>query len=135
MAVNVSQGMADFIAHRMASILRTPDGWGPPHAVELQLLLLIEMLHVVRGAPREYVDTVMERYARHLGSVIPGPPTPLALRLGLEDQADERFVAILRDFLNAEMRLGSEGRLVSEAVAPKLPARDDQTTATLVAEA
>ena len=94
--------MQDHICRRLEAILKSPDGWGPPHAVELQVILLVEMWHVVRAASREQVDNTTRRFAGFLGSVLPGPPTPLAVRLGLTDTATEQFVAVLREFIHHE---------------------------------
>lgn len=100
----MSEAMCKFVRDRCEAILHRPDGWGPPHAVELQLLLLIEMWHVVQGAPMERVDSVTERYDRFLGTTLPGgPPVPLASRLGLDQRATEQFVEILRTFLKQEL--------------------------------
>lgn len=119
-----SEAMGRFIQERLAAILRRPDGWGPPHAVELQLLLLIEMWHVVQGAPMERVDRVTERYDRFLGTTLPGgPPVPLAVRLGLDQRATEQFVEILRTFLRQEQELG-RARVHRTARTPGFPATD-----------
>lgn len=95
--------MKDFVEQRLLAILTSPDGWGPPQAVELQVLLLIEMWHVIQGAPSDQVNNTSRRYAQYLGSVLPGPPVDLAHRLELTDErATDQFVAILREFVQRE---------------------------------
>src|SRR5690349_14238823 len=94
--------MKEFVEQRLLAILRSPDGWGPPLAVELQVLLLVEMGHVVRGAPSEHVDKTSRRFTTYLGLVLPGPPVSLASRLELTDAATDQFVAILRAFVEYE---------------------------------
>lgn len=94
--------MQEFVRQRLEAILKYPNGWGPPIAVETQVLLLVAMWHVVQGAPSEHVDHTSRRFAGHLGSVLPGPPVPLAFRLGLADTASDQFVAVLRTFVQQE---------------------------------
>lgn len=108
MPVAPSAAMASFVQERITALLGRPNGWGPPLAVELQVLLLIEMWHIVNGASREHADGVAERYDRFVGSVLPGPPFPLAARLGLGDHANERFIELLREFLSREQAAGRE---------------------------
>lgn len=124
MPLNPSAAMADFVDQRIEALLRTPDGWGPPHAVELQLLLLMEMWLVVRGSAKPVVDGTTERYQRFLARTLPGSPIPLALRLGLVEQSNERFVTILRSFVAAEKARHREQSLLRSVTAPALPARD-----------
>jgi hypothetical protein len=125
-----SAALANFVLRRLEALMRAPDGWGPPHAVELQVLLLVEAWHVVQGAPQEEVDATTARFARFLGQRLPGPPVPLAWRLGLEQdhQANPRFLELLRAFVMEEMQLGRERALVHGADAPSsssLCDRDD----------
>ena len=96
--------MSSFLRQRFAAILKRPDGWGPPHAVELQVLLLVEMWHVAHGAAPVHVNGVTQRYDEYLGRTLPGAPTPLAHRLGLDQTANERFVEILRAFIEQECK-------------------------------
>ena len=88
-----------FVRQRLTSLLTEPDAWGPPIAVELQLLLLVEVLHTIRGSDP---DGVASRYEHHLAARVPGPPAPLADRLGLNGLATSRFIEILRDFSSSE---------------------------------
>lgn len=120
MPVSASAAMALFVQARISALLTRPDAWGPPLAVELQLLLLIEMWHIVSGAGRVCADGVTERYDRFVGTVLPGPPFPLATRLGLSDRANDRFVELLRDFLSEEQTVGRDGGRI-RASAPALP--------------
>lgn len=99
---SIVQAMTRFVQRRLAALLKTPDGWGPPHAVELQLLLLVEMEHVVSGVSADTVDEVTLRYDRYLGRVRPGPPRPLALRLDLDERSTPEFVSLLTEFLRLE---------------------------------
>lgn len=96
--------MSSFLRQRFAAILRRPDGWGPPHAVELQVLLLVEMWHVAHGAAPEHVNGVTQRYDEYLGRTLPGAPVPLAHRLGLKQTADDKFTEILRTFVQQECK-------------------------------
>ncbi len=129
MALIHSEVVVQFVNQRIADLLRAPDGWGPPHAVELQLLLLIEVLHVASGSPPGIVDGVMERFDRYIGTRVPGPPLPLALRLGLQDEANTQFIDLLHGFLQSERLLKPEQlpfqdrRVILDAVAPKFPTR------------
>lgn len=118
--------MIAFVNQRVSALLASPDAWGPPEAVELQLLLLLEMWHVARGAPRDEIDGVTERYDRHLGRAVPGPPVSLAARLELTAQADERFVNVLRDFAATELAPRLDQGVLRVAHAPPLPRRDQR---------
>ncbi len=124
MSLTSSAAMADFVRRRLTSLLQNPDGWGPPHAVELQLLLLLEMWLVVAGAPQETVDAVAERYQRFLSRELPGPPLPLSLRLRLGNESSPEFVRFLRKFVLAEQLRHREDSLVRSASAPTLPLTD-----------
>lgn len=95
-------GVASFLRQRFAVILKRPDGWGPPHAVELQVLLLVEVWHVAHGAAPTHIYGVTRRYDEHLDRTVPGAPVPLAHRLGLTNRADDRFVEILSAFVEQE---------------------------------
>lgn len=107
--MTTTAAMTDFVHRRINAMLRRPAGWGPPHAVELQILLLVEMWHVVQGAPKERVDGVMERYDRFLAGVLrPGAPLPLAFRLD-DASTDLRFSEILSAFIQAEQQAEQEG--------------------------
>lgn len=95
--------MKEFVTQRLEALLQRPDGWGPPLAVELQFLLLVEMWHVVQGASTEHVDGVAGRFERFLRTRFPGgPPVPLALRLGLDQRATDEFIDVLKSFLEQE---------------------------------
>lgn len=97
--------VAAFVHQRTTALLERPDGWGPPAAVELQLLLLLEMGHVAAGAPPEVVDGTMDRYRRYMGRSVGESSLSLAGRLGLTTRSNERFVALLRGFVAEEQLL------------------------------
>lgn len=108
-----------FVRQRLTSLLAEPDAWGPPIAVELQLLLLVELLHTVRSSDP---DVVAARYERHLAARVPGAPAPLADRLGLTGSATPEFVDILRVFAATELATLSRQALVD--VPHRAPLRD-----------
>lgn len=96
----------EFALDRIKFILKMPDAWGQPHAVELQILLLIELAHVAKDNKKEVIDGVMERYGCYLGIAIPGFNTDLANRLGLTSRANQEFINLLTTFIDVERRLG-----------------------------
>lgn len=81
------------------------DSWGPPVAVELQVILLMEFWHVARCAPQELVDLTNERFGRFIGTRLPGSCFNLAGRLDLAQKTNEQFVLILTDFVPSEQSL------------------------------
>lgn len=93
----------DFLTSRLSAILSRPDAWGPPVAVELQILLLVEAHHAAAGAPADVVDGTMTRWLAHAEQHIPGRPFLLAGRLGLENKATPQFVRILEAFVEREV--------------------------------
>lgn len=106
-----------FIEQRVQAILRTPELWGPPAAVEMQLIQLVELWLVYHGGkPDSVLRTYREHVTKQLGS--PGGTglwRELASRRLLpEDWAGseqkERFVGLLRSFVNEQM---SELRLLA----------------------
>lgn len=103
--MTTSEDMAHFVSRRLDSIWRHPDGWGPPHAVELQVLLLVEMWHVLMGSHPEEVDRVTERFANFLADNCAGPPVPLAVRLRLAHTSTKQFITLLRSFVQEEQQL------------------------------
>lgn len=120
--------MVAFVRQRVSALLKVPDVWGPPEAVELQLLLLLEMRHVASGASQEETDGVTDRYRRHLGRVVPGPAIPLSARLELTTHANEQFVQVLRNFADLEFELASrrEQGVLPVAQVPRLPRLDQR---------
>lgn len=106
--MTTAHAMLEFVRGRIAALLRSPDGWGPPHAVELQLQLLVEMWHVAAGASRETVRGVTRRFASYLARERPGPPVPLCVRLALADEASAEFVRLLAGFVREEQRLAGD---------------------------
>jgi len=111
--------MVAFVRARLKALMERPDAWGPPEAVELQVLLLLEMWHVAAGASREQVDGLLDRYHRYLAAHVPGPPIALAMRLSLSDRANARFVDALQEFIASEI-----GAFVSAPGLPLLPIQD-----------
>lgn len=97
-----------FVMRRISAILAQPDGWGPPFAVEMQLLTLVEMLHSLDGAAEERIQNVTRRFAGFINKRFPGPPLPLAHRLELDDEANEQFTRTLAQFVQAEQSLDAE---------------------------
>lgn len=116
--------MVEFVHQRISALLDTPDAWGAPEAVELQLLILLEMWHVTQGAPQEEVDGVSDRYDRHIGVAVTGGPVMLAARLGLTTHANERFVEVLREFVMSELTSRRVQRVLRVKQEPSLPRRD-----------
>lgn len=92
-----------FVELRIRSILACPDGWGPPHAVELQIELLVEVALAAKGKSASEIDGVHGRFVRFVGARFPGPCFALAPRLGLTDRASEEFTQTLRDFVVQEL--------------------------------
>lgn len=126
MPVTPPESMRAFVRQRIGALLDRPDAWGPPEAVELQLLLLLEMWQLASGASQEEIDGVFDRYQRHLGRAVPGPPASLSERLGLAARADERFVRVLREFVDTEFARQHDRFVLSSARAPSLPRRDQK---------
>lgn len=107
-----------FVWRRLLAMLERPDAWGPPEAVELQVLLLLEILLVSAGLPPAYADQVVVRYRRFRDAEGVGSPLSLAARLGLRHRANAEFTRLLRKF--AESELGG----VRQGVVPFAPRRD-----------
>jgi hypothetical protein len=99
----MDEHVGEFARDRLSALLARPDGWGSPEAVELQVLLLVEVALVARGELRERVDGTHERYVRFLARAIGQPNSlPLFARLGLTDRASMPFVDLLRAFVHSE---------------------------------
>lgn len=113
--------MAAFVQERLSRVLASPDAWGPPHAVELQTLLLIEMWHVAAGASIEMAHRVPERFARFLATRLPGPAVPLCVRLKLKNRASEPFVAMLAAFVREEQDAHRAENVIPLARPPRVP--------------
>lgn len=97
----------EFVLQRLDKMLAQPDGWGPPHAVEDLILTLVEMLHVINGAPEDHILGVSCRFGGFINNRHPGPPIALASRLGLEDEATEEFIETMTLFVQSEQSLVS----------------------------
>lgn len=90
-----------FINKRLAAIFKNTDSWGPPLAVELQVILLIEMWHVNCGRTEYFVYNTNSRFIKFIyrDDRAPGPNNlPLAHQLKLDNSSNEIFVEILKDF-------------------------------------
>jgi hypothetical protein len=98
--------LVGFVEQRLISMLRTPDAWGTPDAVELQVLLLLEVRLKAKGADDVELRDVQQRYTRFLAQRLPGPPSSLAERLGVGFSANARFVELLGEFVQSELGLG-----------------------------
>lgn len=104
--------VVEFIDQRFTAIMTFPEAWGPPEAIELQVLLLIELRKVALGAPQEDgtpAANTMDSYDRFLALSVGGPPFCLAVRLQLKDTPREedcenrkRFFELLRAFWDLE---------------------------------
>jgi hypothetical protein len=91
-----------FVEDRICALLTHPDAWGAPEAVELQVLLVLEVGLTASGAPDAVVGGLQDRYNRHLAREVGGLPTSLALRLGLDRTASQRLVQVLAQFCQSE---------------------------------
>lgn len=129
MNVESRRQMVTFVVRRLGALLQRPDSWGTPQAVELQMLLLLEMWHVATGAGQDIINGVSDRYDAYLDAQVPGNPVPLGERLGLSSAADGRFVELLHGFVRQERVL----RQVNYALVPRLPRYDQPGTAHLAA--
>lgn len=120
--MTILSSVADLLARRLDALLQRPDGWGPPQAVELQVLLLLEVGHCLAGREEAFVDATWDRWGEHVGLLFPDDNRPLATRLGLlqhdpreagelslaralKDGDDlHHFVEILKGFVRAELK-------------------------------
>lgn len=59
----------DHLTTVLDSLVRSPDGWGPPAAVEAQYQLICEVLRVLRGPdpPRDGTNSAWSRVLREAG--------------------------------------------------------------------
>lgn len=108
-----------FVRQRLHAILASPDEWGPPEAVELQVLLLVEILLVTSGRPTAYADQVVVRYRQFRETHGLASPLPLAHRLGLRNRASAEFINVLKRFTESELGV------VRSGVVPFAPRADD----------
>lgn len=104
-------------------MLKKPDAWGIPEAVEFQVLLLVELCLVIDGASQPAVDGLMARYRDFLSVRAPGGPVPLAERLGLRYRASIEFVALLTEFVRQELAASGGGAVRRDIDIP-LSTRD-----------
>jgi len=116
--INTTDAALFLIEDRLAAIFATPNVWGTPEAVELQVLLLVEIRHVLTGE-RNASEAMQRRFTRYIGTVAPGN-TSLASRLGLKDRADAqgRFVETLRSFAEAEANRDAQSVLETSREHP-----------------
>lgn len=96
--------METFLRNRLWAILKTPNMWGPPLGIELQILLLVEMWNVTQGKDRDFVDRTSERFTYFVFMRFKSPSAtfPISLRLDLKDDSTEEFIMALRDFCTTE---------------------------------
>lgn len=106
MAIDPIPDLLNFIDQRLYSMLQMPDAWGAPEAVELQVLLLLEVRLKAKGADDEAVSHVQKRYYHFLAQHLPGPPCSLAERLGLGFSANDQFIQLLKSFAQSEYTRG-----------------------------
>lgn len=105
--------VVDFVRQRISAVLQHPRGWGPPRAVELQILLLVEVGLVGKGASKETVDGVLLRWSRHVGKVVCPGPQDLTGKLGISDSwvgPTSTFVEVVREFIESELDQLLKGR-------------------------
>ena len=91
-----------FLTSRLSVVIERPDAWGPPIAVELQVLMLIELLLLAEGKPADHIDGMPGRYDSFLAQNLGENSLPLAHRLALTNTSTEQFAKLLRDFAVTE---------------------------------
>jgi hypothetical protein len=104
--------LVEFIDQRFTAIMTLPEAWGSPEAIELQVLLLVELRKVALGHTQEGgVTDVNTTYSRFLESVVGESVFPLAVQLrltGPPTEADaknrERFFSLLSTYWDNEKR-------------------------------
>jgi hypothetical protein len=95
--------LREMMQARLTSLLNQPGMWGPAIAVELQVLLCIDVLLALQGKSREHVDGVPGRYYAFLDEVVPFEVAmPLSIRLDLQHDATDEFVQLLNEFAKRE---------------------------------
>jgi hypothetical protein len=93
-----------FVDHRLQSLVTTPEVWGSPESVELQVLQMLQVRALVLVPEQGDRDpgATREHYVSFLRARFPdAPPMPLAQHVAA-DASLERFVEILRQFIEEE---------------------------------
>jgi hypothetical protein len=108
----IETAVIEFIDRRFNAIMTFPEAWGPCEAIELQVLLLVELRKVALGDQQEDgtpAANTMHSYDRFLALTVGGRPFSLAVRLKLQDPPSEndlerrqRFFEVLRAFWDLE---------------------------------
>ncbi len=100
-----AERIAAFARLRLRELLGMPDAWGRPHAVEMQVLLLVEVLLVT--AHKEHIHLVAnlnQTYLAFLNTKVGGPKnTYLTERLELTERASAQFQSILGAFVQSQV--------------------------------
>lgn len=94
--------LQEFVDSRLVSILKWPNMWGTPAAVECQFLLLVEMWLTLKGASEEDVTSTAQRFYAYINADPPQSVMTLSDRLELTHSCSNLFVTILRGFLAVE---------------------------------
>lgn len=92
-----------FVKSRLEAIIRYPQGWGTAAAVELQIILLLETLHVLEGKTQEYVDETHTRFLHFMGERGLDDTKPLAVQMEIENPGVEEFISVLQSFVEQEV--------------------------------
>lgn len=93
-----------FVDHRLQSLVTTPEIWGSPESVELQVLQILQVRALVLAPGQGDRDpgATREHYIAFLRARFPdAPPMPLAQHVAA-DASLERFAEILRQFIEQE---------------------------------
>ena len=95
--------VARFARDRLLAVLARPDGWGPPEAIEAQVLLLVDV-QLVAYNESDRVDGIPERFAAFRARHGVGGSLSLAGVLGEGLRSSARFTGLLAAFVDEEMR-------------------------------
>lgn len=93
-----------FIDQRIDEILKRPGMWGPPIAVEMQVLTLLDVRSCMSTGFETDPRARIVAWTTHMNDMkVDGPNTMcLTDRLGLTTLFSERFVEVLRVFVEQQ---------------------------------